>query len=74
MAVFVPDSYEVDGLRRLRSALLDSHSAVVWNRTVVEEPCVNRRIGLSPFRAAPLAHYWHTCCPKTPPSSTTAHH
>jgi len=38
MAVFVPDSYEVDGLRRLRSALLDSHSAVVWNRTVVEEP------------------------------------
>jgi len=56
MAVFVPDSYEVDGLRRLRSALLDSHSAVVWNRTVVEEPCVNRRIGLSPFRAAPLAH------------------
>ena len=69
MAVFVPDSYEVDALRRLRSALLDSHSAVVWNRIVVEEPCVNRRIGLSPFWAAPLAHYWHTCCLNTPPNA-----
>jgi len=65
MAVFVPDSYEVDGLRRLRSALLDSHSAVVWNRTLVEEPCVNRRIGLSPLWAAPLAHL----LPQTPPSA-----
>ena len=34
---------------------------------------VNRRAGLSSFWAGYLAHYWHTCCLKTPRNRTTAH-
>ena len=38
-------------------------------------PSVNMILSFGLATAHPtLAHYWHTCCLKTPPSSTTARH
>jgi hypothetical protein len=37
-------------------------------------PLSLRRLRGQTMPADALAHYWHTCCPKMPPSATTAHY